>query len=327
MIHKDIVELSASFHRLELHAARSGRETSRVLMKVLDESQQTSISALLQELHENISFLLGSLPPYAPPLQSINRLLLAVENSQIAEVSIAEMKRDIATTFGNMPSTQASHAKIAQNLLKFLPENATFYTHTLSETVLGVLLELHRLGKVSLVNVTESRPNNDGWETARRLAEQGVRVHLAIDAAMPEAIQTSHLMLSGAEIVRPDGSVVGKIGAFIAALLCQVYEKPLYIVADSSKFSNIPWQDFCLSEIRPDALGIGFSHPFLDVVGTYFDITPARLIQAYATEIGVIQPGDLQSFFADKKVSAWLMQLANRSIDVNFYTLNKKGQS
>jgi translation initiation factor 2B subunit (eIF-2B alpha/beta/delta family) len=144
---------------------------------------------------------------------------------------------------------------------------------------------------------------------------------------MPEAIETSHLMLSGAEIISSDGSVVGKIGAHIAEVFCQVYDKPLYIAADRSKFNNIPWKYFCLSEINANALGLSFFHPLLEIVGSYFDITPSGLISAYATEMGVIKPNEIQSVFGDKKISSWLMQQANRLQDVNSRTMDKKGQS
>lgn len=311
MLHKDIIQLSDRFCRLELHASYGGRETLRTLTGVLDDSKQTTIFGLIEELKENIRFLLSSLPPYAPPLSSINRFLLLLEKSLANGGGLEEIKSRMVALNEDTTNPRANHKKIANNLLEILPSDAVVYTHTLSETVLAVLLELHSIGKLNSVIVTESRPNNDGWDTARHLAENGLETHLTIDAAMPAAIENAHLMLSGAEIIHPDGSVVGKIGAYPAALLCEVYSKPLYIIADSSKINYLPWGDFFFNKITQEALGLDFSCPSLQITGAYFDITPSRLIRAYVTEKGVIDAIKIQSFISDKEVSSWLVRLVN----------------
>lgn len=308
MVHKDIVQLSERFRRLELHAAHSGRETLRVLINVLNDCHQDTFSNLVEELQENIRFLLGSLPPYAPPLNAINRVLLVMENALANGAGMEEVRRELGAFQKDAASPRANHEEIARYLLSVLPQHAAIYTHTLSETVLGVLLELHRLEELSMVIVTESRPNNDGWETARRLAERDVKVQLTIDAAMPAAIENTNLMLSGAEVINPDGSVVGKIGAYTAAILCEHYQKPLFVVADSSKFNPIPFHDYHFQKVNPKYLGLGFSSPSLEVTASCFDITPPYLIRAYATEKGLIKASEIQPLISDVKVSDWLVQ-------------------
>jgi methylthioribose-1-phosphate isomerase len=103
-----------------------------------------------------------------------------------------------------------------------LPDRATICTHTLSETVLGVLLDLHQHGRIKQVFVTESRPNNDGWVTASRLTNAGVETRLALDAGFPDVAQNADVLLSGAEIINPDGSVVWKVGVYLAAIYCRM---------------------------------------------------------------------------------------------------------
>ncbi|MBC8509961.1 MAG: hypothetical protein H8D34_34370, partial [Chloroflexi bacterium] len=202
----------------------------------------------------------------------------------------------------------ANRETIAKHLVKIIPPGTIVYTHTLSETVLAVLIELHRTSKLNSVIVTESRPNNDGWVTARHLVEQGLETHLTIDAAMPAAIGRSHMMLSGAEVINPDGSVVGKIGAYPAALLCERNQKPVYIIADSNKINNIPWSNITFNKITDEAMGLDYSHPLLNITGEYFDVTPARLIDAYVTEKGVISTVEIRSLISEMKVSNWLVQ-------------------
>ena len=311
MVHKDVIDLSERFRKLELHAAKSGRETLRVLLNVVGDSQQSTVSGLMEELQENIRFLLHSLPPYAPPMNNINRVLLVLESAQVSGEGIEKAKSELGMLYKETSDVQSNHEKMAKYLMRVLPQDAVIYTHTLSETVLGVLLRLRRFGNLKLVIVTESRPNNDGWETARRLAERGLKVRLTIDAAMPKAIEACHLVIFGAEIIKADGSVVGKVGAFPAAILCELYNKPLYVVADSNKILPFRQGDFYLNRIDAKAMGVDFSHPSLDITGFYFDITPAHLVHAYVTEMGLFGANEIQSLVSNRKVSGWLAQQLN----------------
>lgn len=327
MIHKDITKLADRFRQLELHAAHSGRETLRVLTDLVFESQETVISNLIAELHENILFLLCSLPPYAPPLNNINRVLLIMENALVKDSNIAEVRSQLIALQKDGLDPKANGEGIAKCLLAVLPQDTVVYTHTLSETVMGVLLELHRFGVLELVIVTESRPNNDGWETAQRLATNNINVQLTIDAAMPAAVENAHLMLSGAEIINPDGSVVGKIGAYPAAILCQLYRKPLYIIADSNKINPIPWRNFYLNPITPISMGLSYSHSSLHVSGNYFDVTPSSLICAYATEKGLITASEIPPLVDVMKVSEWLAKRISDGMDRNIEISTKEEQT
>ena len=317
MINQEVVQLVDRFQRIELHAAHSGREVLRVLINLLLESKETSVSGLTEVLHENISFLLPSLPPYAPPLNNINRILLLLENASTDNSGVDILKNQLEALSKDTTDPISNRKRIAQDLAAILPPNAVVYTHTLSETVLGVLLELHHMEKLKSVRVTESRPNNDGWETAKRLAEKNLSVQITIDAAMPATIENSHLMLSGAEIINQDGSVVGKIGAYPAAVFCQKYGKPLYIVADSNKINRIQWSDFYFNPISAQDLGMDFTNPSLHITGSFFDITPPNLINAYATEVGIIEASEIPSIISNMPVSGWLVQQLREGITGN----------
>ena len=249
MVNQETLQLVDRLSRFELHAAHSGREVLRVLIDNLINSQETTPAGLLLEQSDSIRCLLRVLPPYAPPLNNINKILLLVEAAEESGSSVEELKHQLNGLQKRTGDAKLFWKSILPPLVKELPDEAVVYTHTLSETVLGVLTELHWMGKIKRVNVTESRPNNDGWDTARRLAELDVDVHLYIDAAMPAAIENAHLMLSGAEIINQDGSVVGKVGAYPAAVFCQLYTKPVYIVADTNKINHMQWHDFHLNPL------------------------------------------------------------------------------
>lgn len=308
MVHAEIIDLAEQFTSLQLHAARGGRETLRALYLVVQESQQHTISGLIRDVHENVRFLLNALPPYAPPILNINRVLTVLEKALEDGESLEFARSEIDRLQHEIASPIDLFGKITGYLLDILPEDPVIYTHTLSETVLNVLLEVNRNIRIKQVVVTESRPNNDGWDTAKKIAQQNIDVQLTIDAAMPAAIQSADLMLSGAEIINLDGSVIGKVGAFPAALLCKRYGKPVYIIAGSNKINHISGMNYFANKITQKELGIEFVHPKLHMFGTYFDITPHEFIAGYINEQGVIGKNDIQALVSGRKISAWLVE-------------------
>jgi translation initiation factor 2B subunit (eIF-2B alpha/beta/delta family) len=308
MVHPEIANLVDRFSRLELHAAHSGREVFRVLKLLINESQETSLADLNEEVHENVRVLLSALPAYAPPFNNINRILLLLEEAEAVGLSLQDVRRRLDDLEEGAPDPVTNCHKIVTVLESVMPPGAIVYTHTLSETVLGVLAEFTKMRCLKQVNVTESRPNQDGWITATRLAGLGLEVYLTVDAAMPEAIQGADLMLSGAEVINLDGSVVGKVGASVAALCCREYGKPVYIVADTNKILCAPRKDFFLSPISFKDLGLENAPPGLQVSGSFFDNTPAALISGYATERGLVQAAEIPALAPDWRVSRWLAE-------------------
>ena len=308
MINEDVVLLAEQFKALKLHAARGGREVSRVLRSIIEKSNAATVIELLEETHENLTYLLPSLPPYAPPLNSINTVLACLEEAVQTNMGVLDVKMRLKEDNADENSSTQNASLIAETLMNILPDGARIYTHTLSETILNTLINLQRLKKISSVFVTESRPNNDGWETARRLAEHGVDVSLTIDAAMPLVIGKADCMLSGAEIIHRDGSVVGKVGALPAAILCKVASIPVNIIADTAKISLFDHFPEYLTPFYPEDLGIEPANNAVKVVGSYFDRTPAEYISAFITEKGRVLSENIASLAPTVPLSAWLCE-------------------
>ncbi len=113
-------------------------------------------------------------------------------------------------------------------------------------------------------------------------------------------------MLSGAEVIHRDGSVVGKVGAFSAAVFCRMAEIPVYILADTGKISPFDPMDEHLTPFSREDLGIAPGDPVLQVTGCYFDRTPAEYIRAFVTEKGKVLPEDIALLAPAVHTSAWL---------------------
>jgi translation initiation factor 2B subunit (eIF-2B alpha/beta/delta family) len=314
MPHKDVVDLANRFRSLEIHAARGGREVLQTLINVAATSNGETIDALTQELRDNIVVLLQSLPPYAPPLNNINHILLSIERAERMHSSIQNFNEELAELGKGVSSLEVNIEKIVNNIDPMIIPGSTIYTHTLSETVLLCLFELFKRGKVGRVYVTESRPNNDGLLTAIKLANSGFEVQLTIDAAVPNVIEKSNLMVSGAEIITHEGDVIGKVGTYTAAVFCRLTKIPVFILADTSKVSPLDQSCFHFTPLLPQDLGISSGLTNQNVVGSYFDLTPASYIHSYITEKGVMTTSNIGSTIKGKTVSRWLIdQLHNHS--------------
>lgn len=307
-----IQELATKFLSLELHAARGGREVRRVLIEELEKGiglENSTAEDLLETLKSMVIDLLPALPPYAPPIRSINDLLSVVENAATSGRSAAEVMHSLRLTAKGTSTPQNTARRIADDLLSNISSPLKLYTHTFSETVLNAILLIHAQGMLEQVYVTESRPNVDGRDTARLLSAAGVSTYLTIDAAMPAAISTSDLMLTGAESIGPSGEVIGKIGAFTAAILCKLFRKPITVAADTSKLLPIPLKYLELSPLRTQDISPSDDSKIWKPFGSFFDVTPSNYFDYYATERGLWSIADVESEIINIPISPWLAEM------------------
>jgi hypothetical protein len=96
MVNQTIYSLIARFQRLELHAAQSGREVLSALRYSVEVSKADTLDQLRIEIQEIITFLLPFLPPYSPPLNSLNQIMIALESAEKEQIDLKEFQRRIA---------------------------------------------------------------------------------------------------------------------------------------------------------------------------------------------------------------------------------------
>lgn len=297
--------LSKRFAHLEIHAASGGREIKNILLEILDEYQAQPLAKIRVIMQGCVRQLLPFIPPYAPVLNAINQLLVMLDE-EISEGEDVKRVKERLTKQWHLDTGPSEIANlITQKLLPQIKDSAIVYTHTLSETVINVLTLLNDLGKIRCVYVTESRPNNDGIVTAGRLADLRMDVYVTIDAAMPIVIPKADLMISGAELINRNGTVIGKVGAYPAAVFCRMEGKPVFILADHSKLSPLPIDVLPFTNLRRTDLGITSTSKSLKVVGSFFDVTPADFIHRYLTDRGVYKAGDLARELSDHSINEW----------------------
>lgn len=305
MVEDLVNHLVVRLQTLELHAAHSGREVTHVLVTCAQNSKATDIRSLMSEIKKVCEKILPVIPPYAPPLNSMNRVLLILENGEASNQSLDEVKNALSKLSG-LTELADVHGQIAAHIMSVLPDKASIYTHTLSETLLGVLIALHKGERLDQVFVTESRPNNDGWITAHKLVEAGVKTQLTLDMAYPVAIDQADVMLSGTEMIVPSGSVVCKVGVYPASIYSELTSKPVYIIADTGKICSFETDQIEMTPVSLKEMGMEIAPDGLDPFGSYFDVTPAKYIHGYVTEKGILNLEKIKSYVHNQPVSQWL---------------------
>ena len=179
----------------------------------------------------------------------------------------------------------------------------TAMTYSYSSTVIEVLGE----SRPQRAIVSEGRPLNEGLRKARRLAEKGISVTLITDAQMGLFVREAEAVVVGADSVFPDGSLVNKIGTRLLALAAREARVPFYVVTETLKVSALSAPKRFLAEEgdRKEVSG----EPWLQVRNVYFEVTPARLVTAYITDEGVLQPRELRRY-AQEAERRWRLLMA-----------------
>lgn len=132
--------------------------------------------------------------------------------------------------------------KINKLVYKIVKKGDVIYTHCRSTNVVKALLYTKKKGKRFEVYNTETRPLYQGRKTAIELCNAKIKVTTFVDAAAAIALEEKQetkkvdLILLGADAILKDG-VINKVGSGMIAELAYLHKIPLYVVADSWKFS------------------------------------------------------------------------------------------
>jgi methylthioribose-1-phosphate isomerase len=169
-------------------------------------------------------------------------------------------------------------------------------------TALGIVRELHDRGSLGMVYADETRPLLQGSRlTAWELTQAGIEHQIQADTAAASTILRGlvDVAIIGADRIARNGDTANKIGSVGLALACADRGIPFIVAA--------PWSTVDLAttggeeieiELRPEHEVLSFGSDRTAPEGSRgfnpaFDVTPARLITAIATERGVVAPSGL----------------------------------
>src|SRR5215469_2872812 len=158
-------------------------------------------------------------------------------------------------------------------------------------TALGVVRAAHEGGGEPFVYALETRPRAQGARlTTWELRRLGISHRLIADGAAGLLLQRGmvDLAISGADRVCANGDVVNKVGTYPLALLCREHGVPFYVAAPCSTVddSTPHGAGVVIEERAPEEITT-FAPPGTEAWNPAFDVTPARLVTALITELGV----------------------------------------
>jgi len=165
-------------------------------------------------------------------------------------------------------------------------------------TALGVIRAAHEAGKRIKVFCTETRPYFQGARlTAYELKNMGVNVELVPDnhAGLLCYYGTIDKVIVGADRIVRNGDTANKIGTYMIALAAKEYRIPFYVAAPVSTFDVVLDNGSAIEIEQRDGKEVKYFGrvpiTLPDIRARYysFDVTPAKYISAFITEIGIVE--------------------------------------
>jgi len=239
------------------------------------------------------------------PTKSAKNKLISLRPTEPMLVNVLNLadnfpKQQILDHFDN------AQEKINSYLLKLIKNNQTILTHCHSTNVINSLIYSKKHGKKFNVYSTETRPLFQGRKTYNELSKAGIKTTMILDNAVGDAlekggtIKKADVMIIGADALLKNGDVINKIGSNMFAEIAHNNKVPVYIVADSWKFSK---RDVKIEE--RDHKEVWKNAPkHIKIKNPAFESVKSKYITAIISELGILKPkefikkaGSMKSLF------------------------------
>ncbi|MBK8178909.1 MAG: S-methyl-5-thioribose-1-phosphate isomerase [Planctomycetes bacterium] len=165
-------------------------------------------------------------------------------------------------------------------------------------TALAPVYVAKEQGKDVHVFADETRPLLQGARlTAWELQAAGIPVTLITDSMAGRVMFEGRIqaVFVGADRIAANGDVCNKIGTYSVAVLAREHRIPFYVCAPLSTVdanladgSQIPIEERDPREVT-EGFGVRTAPEGVAVYNPAFDVTPARLVTAIVTEVGLIE--------------------------------------
>jgi methylthioribose-1-phosphate isomerase len=185
--------------------------------------------------------------------------------------------------------------RMAGHTLALIPSGARLLTHCNTGglatggygTALGAIRAAFEGGLVAHVWVDETRPLLQGARlTAWELEALGIPFSVIVDGAAASlmAAGEADAVLTGADRIAANGDVANKVGTYGLAVAAAHHGLPLYVVAPTSTLDPNAASGREIPIEERDSAEVTSCFPARNPA---FDVTPAELVAAIVTEIGV----------------------------------------
>lgn len=185
-----------------------------------------------------------------------------------------------------------SQNEINKNVFNLIENNDVIFTHCHSTNVVNSLIYSKKKNKRFKVYNTETRPLFQGRKTARELKSKGIDVTMFVDSAAAFAIEKENKtdkvyvdkIFLGADALLKKG-IINKIGSGMFAELAYQNKIPVYIIADSWKFTKnkLKLEQRNINEVWDNApKNIKIKNPA-------FEFVKRKYISGIITELGLMK--------------------------------------
>ncbi|HDQ08126.1 MAG TPA: ribose 1,5-bisphosphate isomerase [Methanoculleus sp.] len=274
-------------------AGRIARTAAAELREHGSSLRYTTLEDFRREMHRAAAVLTETRPT-AVSLPNAVRFVIsridASESLEEAQAALVESADDFIAR-----SRQAVEM-IAEFGSRAIPEDSVIMTHCNSEVAVATTIKAWEKGRVREAFVTEVRPRNQGYITAKALSDAGIPTNFIVDSAARYFMRDIDAVITGADAVTAGGAVVNKIGTSQIALAAHEARVPFIVTTETYKFApgtllgeRIPIEERAPQEVVDDE--IAGMMPNVRVRNPAFDVTPAAYIDMIVTEAGGIPPG------------------------------------
>ena len=196
---------------------------------------------------------------------------------------------------------------IGQNALPLIPDGAKILHHCNTGslatvdygTALGIIRIAHEAGKRVHAFLDETRPRLQGARlSAFEMNELGIPHTVIADGASGHVMKTLgiDLVVVGADRIAANGDTANKIGTYNLAIAARYHGVPFYVAAPTSTIDlkTKTGAEIPIEERAPEELThcgpVRVVPEGSPVYNPAFDVTPAELITAVVTEVGIAYP-------------------------------------
>ncbi len=289
-----------------------------------EESTATTVPDLLAEIDAAAEYLATARPTAVNLFWALRRVQAlahqqaafwnhppAAEQDEAAEqnrAGVAALRRELLAEARRMiDEDNAVCLAIGRHGLTLLQPGMGLLTHCNAGglgtarwgTALSPIFLAHQKGWPLRVFADETRPVLQGARlTAWELQAAGIDVTLICDNMAGVVMRQGWVqaVIVGADRVAANGDVVNKIGTYGVAVLARHHGLPFYVAAPRSSIdpATAGGADVVIEERPAAEVTEGFGRrtapPGVSVYNPAFDVTPAELVTAIVTEVGVLRP-------------------------------------
>jgi methylthioribose-1-phosphate isomerase len=245
------------------------------------------------------------------PREAVSRVLAAIEGAASSR-ELVDAAIEAARSGAELYRTRSRRLGVETAAL--LPDGARILTHCWMDTYLVEFVRAAReAGKRFDWVATETRPYLQGARlTAHTLAEFGEHVTLITDGmgaaalAPGSSVGPIDALVTAADRVSLDGSVVNKVGTLGLAVAASAFEVPFYALVQAPDPDAPTAADIVIEERDPaevlHTLGRRTASGLVtEAWYPAFDVTPARFVTRIVTDRGSFEPQRVGEYFDETR--------------------------